>query len=137
VHLLESLPDVPGVDPPINKYRKDKIYDENGKWVREAGKESIHPHRDRELWTPGSSQNIVSVSLGQRRIFDVRYVEENKTKHHLQFYLGQGDLFIMGENTNLHCTHGIPKEPELDVTDHRYSITFRSVSEQYRSSDRQ
>jgi len=111
----------------VNKYRKEKIYDEKGNWVRGAGKESILDHRDKEyIFT--ERPLIISISIGQKRKFLIKYFEEGKVLHNLEFALGKGDLFIMGGNTNHFATHGIPKEPNLNVTEDRYSLTFRPVA---------
>lgn len=108
----------------INKYRKEKIYDESGRWVRGAGKESIAPHRDKEQLF-GQNPLIVSISIGQPRKFVIRYFEDSKVLHRLDFDLGKGDLLVMGDRVNVHCTHAIPKEENRIITDDRYSLTFR------------
>ncbi len=107
----------------INKYRKDKIFDDNGNWIAGAGKDSIMKHRDREV-LQNESPIIVSVSLGSRRTF---LIEHSKTKQKLKYELGHGDLLIMGYHVNVHCTHEVPKEPLLQMKHDRINMTFRQV----------
>jgi len=111
----------------VNKYRKERRFDEKGNWVRGAGKESILDHRDKE-YIFHERPLIISVSIGQRRKFVLKYFEEGKILHTLDFALGKGDLFIMAGNTNHFVTHGIPKELDLEITEDRYNLTFRPVA---------
>lgn len=118
----------------LNKYRKEKVFDASGQWVSGAGKDSIAAHRDREMGLL-DHQVIACVSLGQKRKFIVRYYGSEsgstKPKSKVQFRLGQGDLLIMGGNTNKYCTHEVPKEPALVCTDDRHSLTFRPARMTY------
>lgn len=111
----------------INKYRKDKILDGSGNWIAGAGRDSIADHSDREMWHL-EHQVIVCVSVGQKRRFIVKYKNpdrDDKIEGNVEFRLGGGDLLVMAGNTNKYCTHGVPKEEEAVITDHRYSLTMR------------
>lgn len=117
----------------VNKYRQNKVYDAEGNWIAGAGKDSIMPHRDREM-SVLKHQVIVCVSVGQKRKFVVRYENpdrNNAVEGSLEFRLGEGDLLIMAGKTNVYCTHAVPKEEGLDVKDHRFSMTFRQNRPKY------
>jgi len=109
----------------INCYRREKIYDANGKWVRGAGKESISFHHDNEELYD-LFPLILSLSLDQRRRFDI-ICEKSDGRPFVSFKLGGGDFCAMAGATNMNCVHGCPKETSLNVTKNRVSLTYRTV----------
>lgn len=107
----------------INLYRRHRFITKKGEWTQGAGKDNIPPHRDSESIF-GKDRAIISVSLGQRRRF---YIQHEATGKILAFDLGGGDLLIMTPPANRHCIHWIPNEPNREITQDRWNITFRSL----------
>ena len=108
----------------INIYEGKKIFDNNGKWIRGAGKESISWHQDDEKLF-GSDPVIASVSIGQEREFRLR---ELKTKKLFKKKLENGSLLIMNSNVNKEFEHSIQKDLKLENAVDRINFTFRLIN---------
>lgn len=81
-------------------------------------------HQDREhIIVPGST--VVSLSLGASRTFWFKKVSDKREKGWL---LNDGDLVIMGKDSQVMYQHGLKAEPELLGA--RISITFREFKEE-------
>lgn len=85
------------------------------------GRDSMGWHRDREPEL-GPDPQVVSLSLGASRDFDVRRDLDRRTH---RFSLGHGDLLVMGTNSQTKWTHCVPKR--LKITNLRINLTFRQV----------
>lgn len=86
------------------------------------GKDSIGAHSDSEK-SLGSNPRVCSISLGATRTF-LLHPKNDKNSHH-SVELHNGQLFLMGKDSQLKYLHSIPKEPH--IKDGRISITFRHV----------
>jgi len=120
---LEPIAGLPLNKALINKYRRAKCKTKKGEWTQGAGKDNMPPHRDSECIF-GKNKPIVSVSLGEGRLF---YIQHESSGKALRFRLGHGDLLLMTPILNKHCVHWVPNEPLLAPVQDRWNITFRSV----------
>lgn len=86
------------------------------------GRDSIGFHADDEADSLGPAAGVViaSLSLGERRKFEIRHRE---TEERVALDLGRGDLLVMGLGTQSNYLHGIPKQPA--ITGARVNLTFR------------
>ena len=65
---------------------------------------------------------VVSMSLGASRTF---WFKCNRTKREKGFILNDGDLCIMGKDSQIKYQHGLKSEISSEVIFERISITFR------------
>lgn len=86
------------------------------------GKDAIGAHSDAER-SLGNNPRVLSISLGATRQFILQRRSDKGIQHTLDLHDGQ--LLIMGNNSQLRYLHSIPKEPH--ITAGRISITFRHV----------
>jgi alkylated DNA repair dioxygenase AlkB len=88
------------------------------------GNDSVSWHADDEPEL-GNDPVIASLSLGASRTFNFRSKNTGNRKI-LACELENGSLLLMGEGTQTHWMHQIPKQPA--VTEPRINLTFRLIS---------
>ena len=73
------------------------------------GKKSVawHPDKEELFDTESGETIIVSLSLGQERVFQHRLFDDEKSKKEVT--LSDGDLLIMSGLTQRHYEHQVPK----------------------------
>lgn len=86
------------------------------------GKDSMGWHRDNEA-VLGPNPNIVSVSFGETREFQIRHYAKKKLK--LKLPLDHGSLVIMGGSSQHLWEHQIPKTAK--PMGPRINLTFRKI----------
>lgn len=86
------------------------------------GKHYIGWHSDKER-DLDKNYPIVSLSLGARRDFCMRLIEDKKHKRIVS--LGNGDLVVMMAGMQQIWQHSVPKRKKVDSP--RYNLTFRWV----------
>lgn len=85
------------------------------------GEDAIGWHSDNEK-VLGVNPYIASLSLGQTRTFLLRHKFSN-SEHKIE--LNHGDLFLMGNNSQILYEHSIPKEKHCKGE--RINLTFRNI----------
>lgn len=85
------------------------------------GEDAIGWHSDNEK-SLGVNPYIASLSLGQTRTFLLRQKFSGK-EHKIE--LNHGDLFLMGNNSQILYEHSIPKE--RSCKGERINLTFRNI----------
>lgn len=85
------------------------------------GNDSNGWHADNEPEL-GFNPHIASLSLGATRKFELRH---NRTRETFRFSLESGSLLVMGNSSQLHYQHRIPKEPKIGLP--RINLTFRKI----------
>ena len=94
----------------------------------------IPAHRDTTACLADGS-HIIALSLGAARDFllcdnaDAGKFIKEEMKIHREWRVAHGDLFALGQQTNLDFCHAVPQEPGL--TDMRISVIFRSVNRSF------
>ena len=86
------------------------------------GRDSVAPHRDRELRHLDDTL-IAIVTLGARRPFLIRPRGGGKSR---DISPASGDLLVMGGRTQVGWEHGVPK---VKTAEPRISVTWRWSSE--------
>lgn len=89
------------------------------------GADSVSWHSDDEPGLGPAPNDILigSISLGAKRRFLLR---NKRTKQKIEYELGEGDLFIMGGETQKYWEHQIPKTSKKVLP--RLNLTFRVVT---------
>lgn len=105
----------------IHKLKNKKEVKFNGCLINlyRNGYDSIGKHSDSEK-DLDKNTCIASLSLGATRTFILR---EKSTNDTYKLSLENGDLLVMGQNSQKRYTHEVPKEPK--IKDERINITFR------------
>lgn len=85
------------------------------------GKDSVGWHADDEPIF-GDAPVVASLSYGGTRKFQLRH---NKTREVLNFFLGQGDLLVMGSEVQTSWQHSIPRTSKS--VGPRINLTFRKT----------
>lgn len=85
------------------------------------GQDSMGWHADKEPEL-GKNPCIVSLSLGEERLFKLRH---NKSKQTVDIVLSNGSLLLMGGELQYHWRHAVPKtqKPKSE----RINLTFRNI----------
>jgi tRNA/tmRNA/rRNA uracil-C5-methylase (TrmA/RlmC/RlmD family)/alkylated DNA repair dioxygenase AlkB len=72
------------------------------------------------------SPNIITVSFGETRIFQVRLRKDKEIKY--TYELQNGDVFMMHSNCQENFDHSIPPVPSGETKGGRISLTFRVLN---------
>lgn len=86
------------------------------------GNDSIDWHSDNEPEL-GQNPTIVSLSLGQTRVFQMRKILDKTLKHNI--ILESGDLLVMEKQTQHFWEHSVQKQKSMKLS--RINLTFRNI----------
>lgn len=92
--------------------------------VYRDGRDAMGAHRDDEpeLGPERHDIGVASLSLGARRRF---VLEHEPSKRRFEWALGEGDLLLMGGETQRWCKHWVPRT--RTAVELRMNLTFRVV----------